>query len=394
MIQPILLILDGVKVLVMIPHYWSTGVYFAELSTIDNKGVTYALFVVKNIENKGDIVMKLPVNTYQAYNNWGGKSLYDYQSDNRTLVNSLTHSIKRAFEVTFDRPYAEDNGLGQFLKFDLPLVRFLEKNGYNVSYITDVDLHEGIKSIEGYKTFISSGHDEYWSYSMRKNLESARDRGLNIIFSGGNDIYWQVRFGDSFDGVKNRIIICYKAKEIDPLYGKNNSLTTTMWRNDPLKRPENSIVGTITDEPWFTYGSFTVTNISNWVFKGTNFKNGDKVPGIIGYEVQHYIKNGFEPKNLSIIGHSFVKNDTNNSTFADTVIYSTSNGSLVFSAGSIIWNWGLDDQLYYLHKPFCDNPCLGLNNWVYYSPSPKCNEGCNDPRLHTLMRNILNKMIE
>jgi hypothetical protein len=280
--------------------------------------------------------------------------------------------------------------MGQFLKFDLPLVRFLERNHYNVSYITDVDLHENEKILDGYKLFISSGHDEYWSYQMRENLEHAMHNGVNVIFSGDNNIYWQVRFESSL-GKKDTIIVCYKKRDVDPLNGLNNLLLTLRWRDPPVNLPENSLVGTMTDETWFVKGAFTIVNSSNWIYKNTGFKEGDKVPGIIGYEVHRYVSNGFEPRNLTIVGHSFAKNDANQSTFADTVLFSTESRSLVFSAGSVPWNWALDDWLYYYPKTKCSNPCVGLDDWLYYSP--KVN-GYSDMRLQIMMRNIIETMIE
>jgi hypothetical protein len=372
-----------------IPGNWISGVYFAEFTT-EKKDVTYSLFVVKNPKNEGDIVMKLPVNTYQAYNQWGGKSLYEHLSDNRT-TSSHIRTTNAAYKVTFERPYAEDNGMGQFLKFDLPLVRFLERNHYDVSYITDVDLHEDGKILNGYKAFISSGHDEYWSYQMRTNLERAKQNGINIIFSGGNDVYWQIRFESSFVGKKDTIIVCYKKRDVDPFNGKNDLLVTVRWRDPPVNMPENSLVGTISDEPWFVRGAFTVANSSNWVYKDTGLKDGDKLPGIIGYEIHYYIANGFQPKNLTILGHSLATNDTNASTFADTVLFTTKSRSLVFSAGSVIWNWGLDDWLYYYPKVKCDNPCVGLDDWLYYYPKVNA---YSDVRLQIMMRNIIDRMIE
>jgi hypothetical protein len=357
-----------------VPMEWNTGVYFAQFTT-DSSAVTYSLFVVKNLSNRGDIVMKLPVTTYQAYNAWGGKSLYEHQSDNRTIQNTLNPHIKRAFKVTFDRPYAQDNGMGQFLRYDLPLVRFLEKNGYDVSYITDVDLHENRKILDRFKALISSGHDEYWSHQMRQNLENARDKGLNIIFSSGNVAYWQIRFEDSFNGTKDRIMVCYKHKLLDPITGKNNSLVTVRWGEDPVNLPENALVGTTSTQPWNVTGSFTVVNSSNWIYKNTGFRDGDKVPGVIGYEVQHFAVNGFEPRNVTIIGHSRAENELNK-TFADTVLFTTKIGAMIFSAGSIQWNWGLDDGSYI-------SPKLGCNG-----------DRCSDSRFQLMMMNVINKMIQ
>ena len=72
---------------------------------------------------------------------------------------------------------------------------------------------------------------------MRQNLENARDKGLNIIFSSGNVAYWQIRFEDSFNATKDRIMVCYKHKLLDPITGKNNSLVTVRWGDDPVNLP-------------------------------------------------------------------------------------------------------------------------------------------------------------
>jgi len=357
-----------------IPVYWTTGIYAAELN-VQDKNKTYTLFVVKNPKNSGAIVMALPMTTYQAYNPWGGKSLYDVYSDERKAVNSLNPHMTRAFKVTFDRPYAEDNGMGQFLKFDYPLVRFLEKNNYDVSYISDIDLHEDAKILDGYKVFISSGHDEYWSYDMRKNLEKARDKGLNLIFSGGNTAYWQIRFEDSTGGGKDRVMVCYKHKALDPMLDKDNTLVTVRWRDPPVNLPENSLVGTLSDGRRVLPGPFTVVNSYSWVYDGTDFHDGDKVPGIMGYEVQNFVANGFEPKDITILGHSYTTSLNGKANFADTVLFTTKSGSLVFSTGSIQWNWGLD-------------------GWLYYDPKNKCGANtCEDKRLEKMMNNIIENMI-
>ena len=90
-----------------------------------------------------------PVNTWQAYNPWGGKSLYDFQSDGVAAV-----------KVSFNRPYHPAH---TFLEYDLDLIRWLEREGYDVSYTTDVDVDSQPGSLLQHTLVMTAGHDEYWS---------------------------------------------------------------------------------------------------------------------------------------------------------------------------------------------------------------------------------------
>jgi hypothetical protein len=73
------------------------------------------------------------------------------------------------------------------------MIRFLEREGYDVTYSTDVDTHENGRTILNHKGMLVVGHDEYWSWPMRDNVEGARDKGLNVAFFAANTSYWQVR---------------------------------------------------------------------------------------------------------------------------------------------------------------------------------------------------------
>src|SRR5205085_5613203 len=169
---------------------------------------------------KSDILFQQAVATYQAYNNYPdgtGKSLYDSGS-NGPLT---TLGTQRAVKVSFDRPYTytDHTGAGEFLRWELYFVRWLERSGYDVSYSTDLDTHASGSRLLNYKGFLSVGHDEYWSKAMRDAAEAARDAGHNLAFFGGNDVFWQIRLESSAGGVPNRVITCYKNAAIDPIQG-------------------------------------------------------------------------------------------------------------------------------------------------------------------------------
>ena len=147
---------------------WTSGVYLAKLIEKDGS-VGYIIFVVRNDAQQSDILFQIPVNTYEAYNNWGGKSLYDYNSSGS--LNSL--GTPRAYKVSFDRPYADGTGTSNFFNGDYNMIRFLEKNGLNVTYATSIDTQTNPSLLNNNKVFLTDYHDEYWSTPMRNNITAA-----------------------------------------------------------------------------------------------------------------------------------------------------------------------------------------------------------------------------
>jgi CPA1 family monovalent cation:H+ antiporter len=141
-----------------------------------------------------EILVQLPVNTWQAYNNWGGKSLYAFNSTRRKAAN----------HVSFDRPYTDDVKW-EIWNHEYPLIRFLEREGYDVSYTTDVDTDRAGGDLLEHRLVVVAGHDEYWTKAIRDAFDAARDSGTNLAFIGANIGFWQVRYED--DG---RTIVAYK----------------------------------------------------------------------------------------------------------------------------------------------------------------------------------------
>src|SRR5262249_5151763 len=126
-----------------VPTHWTSGVYVARLASNQTAATTEVLFVVKAAElgTRSKILFQLAVNTSQAYNNWGGKSLYPHNS-------APNHAYDdRARKVSFDRPSREGRGPdGQgsdnpFINYEYPFIRWLEMNGFEVEYCTSIDLH-------------------------------------------------------------------------------------------------------------------------------------------------------------------------------------------------------------------------------------------------------------
>ena len=209
------------------PSDWASGVYLAKLTASDSGKQRYIIFVVRDDARSSDYLFQTSVNTYQAYNNWGGKSLYSFNSTNGP-----------ARKVSFNRPY--DERAGDFLRWEYNMLRFLEREGYDLTYVTDLDAHENANLLLSHKAFLVVGHDEYWSWQMRSNVVAARDANVSLAFFAANTCYWQVRLEPSaITGAPDRTLVGYKgfAYTEDPFYldndASNDHLVTVRWREFP-----------------------------------------------------------------------------------------------------------------------------------------------------------------
>ncbi|HYL16388.1 MAG TPA: N,N-dimethylformamidase beta subunit family domain-containing protein [Terriglobales bacterium] len=324
-----------------IPSDWTSGIYLALLTNAAGYQ-NYVMFVVRD-GRPAAFLYQQSVITDQAYNNYPddgrtGKSLYTYNSYGANTV----AGDPRAVKVSFDRPYTS-HGAGNLPNWEIELVRWLERTGYDVTYSTDIDTHANGGALLSSRGFISGGHDEYWSKEMFDAVEAARDAGVNLAFFGADVLSVQVRVEASAMGVPNRVIVCYKDASIDPVQGPT---TTVAWRNPPVNRPEQPLRG--------IQGAFTtlqsnvgyvVTNSSHWAYAGTGLRDGDVVPGIVGYEMDRFWPNFPPPnsRNQTILSQSPFTDSGGVPSYANSSIYQAPSGAWVFSAGTLSWSWGLDN---------------------------------------------------
>ncbi|GAC1671374.1 MAG: hypothetical protein NVS9B2_18120 [Steroidobacteraceae bacterium] len=348
-----------------VPDGWTSGMYVAKLRLKNPPpnapGYNYIVFVVRDDARRSDIVYQQPVATYQAYNRYGGSSLYG------CYVSACTHG-EAAHKASFDRPYARD-GLGPLFSWEQPLIFWLERAGYDIAYTTDIDTHEDGARIERSKIFLTAGHGEYWSKQMYDAVENARDRGVHLAFLGGNTLYWQARFEASpMTGESNRVIAVYRSIQLDPI--PNPALKTIQWRN--LGRPEQSLLGL----QWANGKSFSsakdavpwvVADADHWIYAGTGVREKQILEGIIGQEwdtvyadrnglVPDYVgKPGTFPPGYTAAMPPYLTFDiVEHSTLlpaqvaypppayhlpltTDAVVYQSLSGAYVFSAGSVLW---------------------------------------------------------
>jgi hypothetical protein len=332
-----------------VPDSWLSGVYLALLADRNGKQ-TYVPFVVRQDDRPASLLFKASFNTYQAYNAWGGKSLYDYNSRGARTVGGSPAAVR----VSFNRPFDSDFGSGEFLRYEYNLVRWLERMGYDVSYIADGDVTANDQRLLQYRGIISAGHDEYWTADERDSVEAARDQGVNVAFLSGNAVYWQARLEPSAAGEAARTLVVHRGRS-DPLYQSDPAHATVRWVDPPLNRPQNLLTGTLyagqTDP--FTQ-DWIVQDTSSWVFEGTGLSPGDRVTKLVGKEFDRSTPDRPGPPGLQILSHSPIRvaaaDRPPDIAYAESTLYTAASGAIVFSAGNVTWSWGLDDSAFPLGR--------------------------------------------
>src|SRR3984893_3997579 len=246
-----------------VPASAVSGVYIAQLTDLINtSNQNHIPFIVRADESHSDIVFQTSDTTWHAYNGWDGGTC-DASGGGTNLYGGTgpggDSAPGRAYKVSYNRPFATRDGCGRsayWVSFlfggEYPAIQWLEQNGYDVSYIAEVDTARSPALLRNHKIFTSTGHDEYWSGDQRGSVEAALANGVNLAFMSGNEVYWKTRWEPSTDGSATpfRTLVCYKethdGAKIDP-----SPLWTGTWRDPRFSppadggRPENALTGTI-----------------------------------------------------------------------------------------------------------------------------------------------------
>ncbi|HLW01574.1 MAG TPA: N,N-dimethylformamidase beta subunit family domain-containing protein [Ktedonobacterales bacterium] len=325
-----------------IPTSWVSGIYLVKL--VSSQGyLRYTTFTVRNDANQAPILVQSSVLTYQAYNDWGGYSLY--------LGLTAPHkysTARRSYVVSFDRPYAENAGLSDFASYEFDLVRWVEWMRYDVSYITDVDTDQNASLLLHHGLLLIAGHDEYWSTAMRAHVTAARDAGVSLAFFGGNDLYWHVRLQRSPLG-PDREVVCYRVASLDPLAAKSPAQATVTWGAAPLGQPASTLLGQ-------TYGGIVAGPVplilgkgAQFLLTGTSLRVGEALPGLVSGEFDRVVPNAPAPATRVILASSPVTctGCPGGKSVANATLYTAPSGAKVFDAGTFQWQWGLDDTTFF-----------------------------------------------
>ena len=308
-----------------VPVDWVSGYYLAELELTSGPQtgrVDRVPFVVREADRHSQVLAQVPVNTWQAYNGWGGKSLYAHSS-----VGGL-----RAAAVSFDRPYFVGAGSQELTDWEISLVRWLERDGYDVSYQTDVDTHRDPPSLYAHRLVLTLGHDEYWSKEMRDGFEVARELGTNLGFLGANAAYWQVRYAND-----ERTMISFKSLyDPEPVMERK----TALFRE--IGRPECALLGVQHQAGPQNWGraDFVVTAAGAadpWA-AGTGLVEGARIAHVVSVERDTVPEVGCGSP--TVLFRYDAGGDTRGNAAA--VRYTAASGARVFSAGTMELGWALD----------------------------------------------------
>jgi hypothetical protein len=340
-----------------VPSDAVSGVYVAVLRRADTGGTSHVVFVVRDDDGGSDVLVQTSDTTWQAYNRYGGNSLY------------TGAPAGRAYKVSYNRPltvrgYETNNSV---FATEYPLIRWLERNGYDVSYTSGVDTARRGGELFEHEVFVSSGHDEYWSGAQRANVEAARDAGVDLVFLSGNEVFWKTRWEPSIaaGGQADRTLVSYKETHANAKIDPDPTWTGT-WRDPRFSppsdggRPENALTGTIFTVNSPRDDSITVpaeygklrfwrhTSIANLAPGST----ATLPAGSLGYEWDEDLDNGSRPVGLIRLSRTTVSVDRKMLDFGSTygpgvarhslTLYRKAGGGLVFGAGTVQWSWFLD----------------------------------------------------
>ena len=336
---------------------WRPGCYSCDVveQTTATRDVRAAQWIVANPARSGAVLCRLGTNTYQAYNAWGGHSLYPNGDDER-----------RGLMVSFDRPAPPS-----FFEYDAYLVAWLEGLAASlggVDYAGNFDVHADLALMDSYQLVITGGHDEYWS---KEEFDAFQRRiftqGRNTAFFGADAAYCQVRYGDlnRAPGAADlgRQLVCYKTAA-DPIAARagklDPSLLITANFRQGARSPETMLMGSAFQN-WFDAASpqrpaYKVARTDLPFFAGTGWSVGDTAAEVVGYEWDNRDPLGdgqrlwdaarsriaaLDSARVSVLFRGEAVGADGKPGVAEATWFISPAGAKVFDAGSIRWSWGL-----------------------------------------------------
>jgi len=358
-----------------VPANAVSGFYVVKIQSTTTGNINNIVFIVRDDASNSKILLQANDATWQAYNGYGGNNLY-----NGTTTFPNGHAVK----VSYNRPFfiynagflTDGRGSDWYMNDSYPMIRWLERNGYDVSYITNVDVAQTASLLLSHKIFVTAGHDEYCSKEQRVNMEAARAAGVNCAFFTANEVYWKTRWENDVNGNPNRVLVCYKEGTLaDGSFGAGAEATcgtkcdpmptvwTGLWRmgsayDAPL--PENALTGEISwDQPDPSLGYGVPIQVPA-AFSGLRFWRNTSIASLTAGQVAGLSNNSlgyeFDYEQFPTTyphGRILMSSTTLNGHTHKLSLYRNggTGGPLIFGAGTVQWMWGLDDQHFGLVTP-------------------------------------------
>ncbi len=331
-----------------IPAALTSGVYIVALRSSAGAH-SDCLFVIRP-SRAPPLLVQIPTATYEAYNQWGGDSLYP--GGKHVGVTGTGQGV----EVSYDRPYATLTGAGEFFLRDVAIVRFLERYGYQTGYTTSESVATSAGQLEGARALIDVGHSEYWSSGQQRSFARALARGTNLIFISSDTMAWTVRYApagaaSSQAGQPGHRMISYKQyASLDPDTRHPTGLTAL--GGAPLSG--SAYNGCITPRipvsgpPVYRYYPWSPAPglHPSWLFSGTGVTSSTQIAGIVGYEFDQ--RTAASPPGTILLGSgasSLCGAESEPSPtkgyLAESTLYTAPSGAFVFATGTLGWLYGL-----------------------------------------------------
>lgn len=354
-----------------IPNDWPSGVYLGKLTAEKEGWQSYVIFVVVD-RRKADFLFQCSTNTWQAYNRWPSQySLYD---DGKKVW-----YWGPGVRISYDRPYGKycqifdaplSTGSGEFLLWEFPLAFWMEQQGYDVTYATNVETHAEPDQLLRARAFLSVGHDEYWSPEMYRNVERMIRSGVHAAFFCGNSVFGTTPFGPSSQGVPHRTLA--RTGIFGPMEPEYLASWPEMSRFTTNGPNEALLMGAHTTPPVTGGGAWVCAQENHWLFRDTGMKNGDGIPGLVGWE---FHGRPADIPGLEVVATGKTSNGSRKEGIYTSVLYPGPKGNLVFNASTIWWGDGLAEPPGYVRPK------------VYTEPKGP------DRRVQQITRNLFSRML-
>jgi hypothetical protein len=342
-----------------VPTNAVSGVYLVNFRRSDTGGANHTWFVVRR-PGPSDVLVQTSEMTWHAYNRYGGSSLYWSQQG------------PFADRVSYQRPFDIDGIDNEFLTAEYPLIRWLERNGFDVAYGANLDTHRNASLLTNRKVFVSSGHDEYWSGPMRANVEAARDAGVHLMFLSGNEVFWRVRLEPSIGpgAQSDQTITCYK-ETTDNTKSDPSPEWTGTWRDPRFTppavggaNPEHRLTGQlfrcifpmgVLDPAIEVPARFAPLRFWRHTTVASLEPNATQALGMstLGFEWDVDVDDDDRPPGLIQLSETTASVPDVLQDFGSTyapgrethhlTLYRSASGALVFGAGTVQWAFGLDE---------------------------------------------------
>jgi hypothetical protein len=344
-----------------------SGLYYFHAETPSGRFLSFP-WVVAPAQPQAPVAVIASTNTWNAYNNFGGRSNYinAEQLPPRPTVNARQDLLRYHGELggvwqfpdseyqplTFDRP-EPFNQIEQDIQLTDPirsrqgchlaeaewkLLGWMEQQGFQYDVYSDYQLHAGQIDLRAYKAVIISTHPEYWSRQQYMRIKKwVFEQGGRLMYLGGNGIDCEIEYPDPGSMRFKTWLPTPPGKPmIDPATGKHYDCRFHHKVESPAE-----LLGVVFKEGGYLGAPYRVIDSAHWIFNGTGLREGDlfgqqslhlRCPGgASGHETD--CRTAHSPKEIKLLAKGMNPNDSG----AEIVYHETPGGGAVFSVGSIIW---------------------------------------------------------